>query len=418
MKMDLKFTFENDIIAMGMNVELTPANYLESNESRFQRAKLLNNQLNSEEQNLSIMHDRYNDHDNLALEVYCDQIFIGYIRKNVPNGEQINEFCFKSGAMCKLFVKYYQNNLVIQKHLHYYAYEAYLFNAIETSDIKVIKDLGLEVNISGCGGSVSPLSNAVTMKKDINLVRKLIEAGARVDYLCYTCPDWFYSIGPETIEIGELLVKEGINLDYLYEGGNSYLHEYIEGTRIDISDFGKSAYDSYQIEFLIKAGANVNVLGGGGDTPLHPASKSYHLLDVVRILINAGADVNIKDTNGYTPIFYAVENNNLDTVKLLINAGADLSVSDELGRNPFHFSVIGEHIDILKLFISSGVDINIKMSGKWSALHISVSQNKIEVVKLLINAGIYTDVKNEDGNVPLDLANGIYKDEITKLLNQ
>jgi hypothetical protein len=84
-----------------LSILLTPMNLLKSDE-RFARAKLY--QIDSGEIELDIVHDRFNEKDNKALEVYYDKTFIGYIRKRFTNeyidhSELVEEFCFNDNKI-------------------------------------------------------------------------------------------------------------------------------------------------------------------------------------------------------------------------------------------------------------------------------------------------------------------------------
>lgn len=73
---------------------------------------------------------------------------------------------------------------------------------------------------------------------------------------------------------------------------------------------------------LLKAGEDVNLLGGVYGTPLHAASRNGHA-GVAEALIAAGADVNATNTTNFTPLQYAIMRQRMDTVKLLIRSGAN-----------------------------------------------------------------------------------------------
>lgn len=64
-------------------------------DERYLRAKLTNNRLANSEIILEIFHDKFDKSDPLALEVYCNQIFIGKVEK-FSNISQVNRFCFAS----------------------------------------------------------------------------------------------------------------------------------------------------------------------------------------------------------------------------------------------------------------------------------------------------------------------------------
>ncbi len=65
-----------------LSVLLTPMDLLKSNE-RFARAQLY--KIDSEQISLEIVHDRFNEKDSRALEVYYNETFIGYVRKRFDN---------------------------------------------------------------------------------------------------------------------------------------------------------------------------------------------------------------------------------------------------------------------------------------------------------------------------------------------
>ena len=59
------------------------------------------------------------------------------------------------------------------------------------------------------------------------------------------------------------------------------------------------------------------------ETPLHEAAKWGHLA-IVKFFITQGADVNVKGTDGRSPIHLAIERGNKDVIELLTRHGAKL----------------------------------------------------------------------------------------------
>ena len=97
-----------------IEINLTPSKYLNS-EARYLRAKLINNELKSSDINLEIMHDKYNNNDSLALEIYCSNVMIGYIQK-YNSSVKINDFCFIGNQKIKdLTLKWKNNKFYLSK---------------------------------------------------------------------------------------------------------------------------------------------------------------------------------------------------------------------------------------------------------------------------------------------------------------
>jgi len=85
------------------------------------------------------------------------------------------------------------------------------------------------------------------------------------------------------------------------------------------------------IKVLVARGANVNMQGPGGQTPLHLAISS---LDAVKLLISLGARVNSRDDQGETPLHKAASYSNPRVVKYLVAQGAFPNARDKNGRTP------------------------------------------------------------------------------------
>ena len=76
------------------------------------------------------------------------------------------------------------------------------------------------------------------------------------------------------------------------------------------------------IRKLIKAGADVNAIGNGGNRALHVVAYRCDAVGVVKALIEAGADVNAQTTNGLTPLWFAQQMKCREVERILIEAGA------------------------------------------------------------------------------------------------
>lgn len=79
--------------------------------------------------------------------------------------------------------------------------------------------------------------------------------------------------------------------------------------------------------FLLNKGADLNLAGKGGDTPLIAASR-VGFTQAVQWLIDLKAKVDVPNRMGETPLIIAVQQRALPIVQMLLAAGADPDRSD------------------------------------------------------------------------------------------
>lgn len=95
-----------------LEIALTPSKYL-SDSQRYKRSQLFNGKLTAPK--LELMHDRFNSNDSLALEIFCDEIMIGYVQKY--NSEyNIDDYCFSdSELLSSIKILLINNKLMIDR---------------------------------------------------------------------------------------------------------------------------------------------------------------------------------------------------------------------------------------------------------------------------------------------------------------
>jgi ankyrin repeat protein len=74
------------------------------------------------------------------------------------------------------------------------------------------------------------------------------------------------------------------------------------------------------IELILSKGADPNIRGPNGETPLGLAAK--YSLKAVQMLVEKGADVNAKHEGGFTALRWAREMEQSETIKFLKDNGA------------------------------------------------------------------------------------------------
>jgi ankyrin repeat protein len=93
------------------------------------------------------------------------------------------------------------------------------------------------------------------------------------------------------------------------------------------------------VNFLIAAGANVNMRNIDGETPLVIACN-LGFIEAVPPLIAAGAKVDEPNSTGETPLITAVHNRNILMMRLLLQAGANPDRKDNSGRSARDYATL------------------------------------------------------------------------------
>ena len=96
----------------------------------------------------------------------------------------------------------------------------------------------------------------------------------------------------------------------------------------------KTLYFMEIIKFLVDNGGDINLKAGTlGTAPLHLAAANPQeiTLEPLEYLINAGANLNIQDDDGNTPLFWSYGLKNNKAIDMLIAAGADPAITNKKG---------------------------------------------------------------------------------------
>ena len=147
---------------------------------------------------------------------------------------------------------------------------------------------------------------------------------------------------------------------------------------------------------LIKAGADVNAIGGDGKDALGLAlfNGSY---DVASLLIDSHANVNQADAQRFTPLFWAVDRRNMETAP------------------NFPWMVTTDPLPLIKKLLDAGADPNAVINSTprahmregsprivfATALMRAAFSGDIELVKLLLAHGANPHIMSSDKETPL-----------------
>lgn len=116
--------------------------------------------------------------------------------------------------------------------------------------------------------------------------------------------------GAMHVEIASLLLDRGydINRSRADQNGRTVLHGCANRGAVG------------PVEWLLRHGADVGAVDGGGDTPLHAACRRNTSTGVMRLLVDGGADLAARNRQGETPLDLALESKRQKVVDFLLTA--------------------------------------------------------------------------------------------------
>jgi len=122
-----------------------------------------------------------------------------------------------------------------------------------------------------------------------------------------------------SVEGAKRLLESGADPDQRLEDGDGMLH--IAVLR------GEARF----VQLLLDHGANPNLVGRGGWTPLFSLQNGS--VDIVRLLVEAGANPDYQTSFGETPMTYLAGTRQYGAVLFLLESGADWKQKDKRGHS-------------------------------------------------------------------------------------
>lgn len=159
--------------------------------------------------------------------------------------------------------------------------------------------------------------------------------------------------------------------------------------------------------WLLRAGADPDVIGSDGCTPLFYATDT----DCAKVILDAGAKVNYSDPSRQTPVM--VHFGWPEMVSLLLSYGCTAALSGcpnaastPVGRGSKWYQDLTHHDErtrrwsrCLELLISAGLDLNDpEHSFRQSPLVVALKNRNAPLVEILINKGARLDRSDADSN--------------------
>lgn len=110
-----------------------------------------------------------------------------------------------------------------------------------------------------------------------------------------------------------------------------------------------------------------------GYTPLALAVFASDHNKMIQLLIAHGADVNVRGASGATPLFWAVLRDQKDDVKFLLDHGADPNLTNKFGDTPLICAVQLGYLSFVQPLVEKGADVNAQNQSTMRALGYAMS---------------------------------------------
>ena len=161
-------------------------------------------------------------------------------------------------------------------------------------------------------------------------------------------PAWLaFRHGPEKVDVEllSLFVDSRVKMNYKDDDGSTPLHQLVSNTSVDLT----------AVQLVIKGGGDVNARDSEECTPLVVSCRVGATIFVVNELLKAGANLNVSGNDGMTPLMWAVALCQQDLTQLLINRGASVDyVHPTRGISALTLAGVRRHHPIVALLLQEG----------------------------------------------------------------
>jgi ankyrin repeat protein len=159
--------------------------------------------------------------------------------------------------------------------------------------------------------------------------------------------------------------------------------------------------------FLIKNGANINVIGLDENDKVTPLDIAVIKKNekMIRLLLKLGANVEgIPENKQNWPLEEAVIDGSIEIAQILLNHGANISREGVDNDSLLNIAVISKQMKSINFLLSKGVPVNVPDHNveHTSALHWAALRGNKEIAQILIDHGAKINSRaSYNGSTPL-----------------
>ena len=238
-------------------------------------------------------------------------------------------------------------------------------------NVQALIKLGVDVN--GCFGLSTPLHAAARFGR-VNCLRALLNAGADPNL---AGPEGLYfpMVAVRSLECVELLVEHGADVNVVGTLGETPLINAIDRHG---EECPRRRGESYALcKFLLEHGAKIDHCTSKRPVPALTNAVLAGSYELVELLIRYGADVNATGSTCITPISVAARYGHPKILKLLLQHGADARAARDRGKTLLHIVASSEK----------------QSSDFWEAVSTCI--------RLLVDHNADPDAMDNNGRTPL-----------------
>ena len=186
------------------------------------------------------------------------------------------------------------------------------------------------------------------------------------------------AIAAENESLAKVLTSHSANINRKDKQGSTLVQRYVIES------------NKWAVEFLLDAGARLDLVDNKNESVLHYLAKTKKLGDLKntteKILLTS--NVNCQNENGETALHQAIETNNLELISLLLSQNPNMELVDSQQRTVLLKALESKNAsELAKIMIAAGADSTAANSEGDSIVQVLVKAKKFKQAEILIQVG-------------------------------